>query len=56
MFQFSTRFVCSSAKKVSEAPACSKAAQKNITKNETMKITITFFFSALVSVLSVNTR
>ncbi len=35
----SSRLVCRSANTVSEAPACSKAIQKKITKNERMKIT-----------------
>ena len=40
------RSVCSSAKKVSEAPACSKALQKKTTKKETMKMTAILFFSS----------
>ena len=50
-----SRLVCSSAKKVSEAPACSKALQKKTTKKETVKITSTLLFSTLESVLSVKT-
>ena len=50
-----SRLVCSSAKKVNEAPACSNALQKKTTKKDTVKMTSTLLFSSLESVLSVKT-
>ena len=47
-----SRWVCSSAKKVREAPACSKALQKNTTKKETLNMTATRCFSITLSDLS----
>src|SRR5690349_6146482 len=44
--------VCSSAKNVKDAPACSKADQKKITKKATMNMTTILCFSNLLSVLS----
>ncbi len=46
------RSVCSAAKKVSEAPACSKHIQKKITKIIMRIITHNLSFSTLVSDLS----
>ena len=45
-------FVCSSAKKVRDAPACSNAAQKKITKKATIKMTQMRCFSIFVRLLS----
>ena len=45
-------WVCSAAKKVNDAPACSKALQKKITKKATIKITPIRCFSILLNVLS----